>query len=128
MVTPDQLAKVKKICEKLTSQAPGLEEAAEAAVKMEGEELDHQDPFGDAIPEEIEVPSESEEESDEEVAEPTQNRAREQSTAAGSRLQPSKARKTKPKAKLGRSKAMDVDVARFIATDSCRTRILDEIF
>ncbi|KAG8720486.1 hypothetical protein FRC09_009493 [Ceratobasidium sp. 395] len=90
MVAPDQLPKAKKICEKVALQAPDLEEAAEAAVKLEGEEPDRQNPFRDAIPEEIEAVSKADDESDEGDVEPTQTPAQPQPAIAESHSRPSK--------------------------------------
>ncbi|KAG8695286.1 hypothetical protein FRC08_007918 [Ceratobasidium sp. 394] len=126
MVTPNQLAQAKKACEKLTGRGANDEDDT---MKVEsGDEADRWDPLGDVVPEELEATGQSDAESAEDTVEGGQYPAAGRPAAGGARSKPGQPPKSKHRAKRGRSKALDIDVARFIATESCRTRVLDEIF
>ncbi|KAG9095621.1 hypothetical protein FRC06_009620 [Ceratobasidium sp. 370] len=124
MVTLDQYAKAKRICVGLTSEATGQGDTVEVVkTEPDTDEVDLGDPLGDVVPE----GNESDARSEQDEVGGTQNPC-EQPTAPGLRHKSSKSSKSKRRMKIGCSKAMDVHVACFITTESCRTRILDEVF
>ncbi|KAG9091106.1 hypothetical protein FRC07_011931, partial [Ceratobasidium sp. 392] len=126
MVTPDQFAKAKKMFEKHTAEAP--QDNLNVKVESDGE-VDLQDPLGDVMAKEAEVASHRDALSTEDEAPGRQGRKRQASaTEAAQPTQAKTSNKSGRRQKAGCLKVLDAGVARFIATDGCRTRVLDEIF
>ncbi|KAG8707608.1 hypothetical protein FRC08_000393 [Ceratobasidium sp. 394] len=84
-------------------------------------EANCQDPPGGMVPEEIEAGGQIDAESAEDGAEGVQNLSQGRPAAERPRSKPGKTPKSKRHAKPDRLEALDVDVARFIATEWCCT-------
>lgn len=122
MVTGGQFVKATKTCEGLSDSS------SESVVEVKVEESDD-DPLGGGLDEEDEPTSESESDKspDDQHANISTKRTR-INPPPNPRRSSAKPQSTMRRGTRGRSRVMDGDIARFIATNSCRTRILDKVF